>query len=401
MESPSVTIVNSALDFLKLARAAAASAATVLVVDDDPNMRALVRNWLEKSDVETLEATDGVSGLAIVQAALASGTVIDCIILDVMMPGLDGFDVLERLAASPTTASIPVLLLTARAGTDDDILRAMRFGALDYVEKPFSGRVLVAKVLSAAARARHERELRNALAFAEAHAAIDPLTRLFNRQHLDLRLREEAAAAKRHQRPFAVVIVDLDFFKAVNDTFGHLEGDRVLVHVAEVMKSTLREEDCAFRYGGEEFVLVLRNCSASAGMVVAWRLRQALRDRRIRLGTELPRVITFSAGIAAADSANYFDSDMILRRADAALYRAKRAGRDRAEFEESSCARDTLEDVGFSFAASPDSDNVGDGEQTSQITQSAHSRQGAEPPPSAQSAQSAFFAKDDTGKRAS
>lgn len=303
---------------------------TVLVVDDDASVRALVCAWLGRADVHCLEAVDGPSALHLATSCAAT---IDCIVLDVMMPGFDGFELLERLAATPDTAHIPAILLTARAGTDEEVVAALDVGAVDYLEKPFSGRILVAKVLAAAQRTKRERSLRGALAYAETHAAIDPLTGIFNRQHLDQRLREEAAVATRHHMPFSIVLIDLDHFKSINDTFGHPEGDRVLVHVADVMKSALREEDCAFRYGGEEFVLMLRNCNVTAATVVAWRLRQALRDRRIRLGNEVPRIITFSAGIASANEANGFASESLLRRADSALYRAKRGGRDRAEVE--------------------------------------------------------------------
>jgi diguanylate cyclase (GGDEF)-like protein len=158
------------------------------------------------------------------------------------------------------------------------------------------------------------------------------LTHLGNRRHFEARLKEEAAYATRRKQPFSLVLLDLDHFKAINDTFGHEEGDRVLAHFAETLRSILRQEDAAFRYGGEEFVVLLRATGSAAALTAAERLRAALKGLPVELGDpSVEQVITFSAGVAAADDDNAFETATLVTRADAALYRAKRSGRDRVE----------------------------------------------------------------------
>jgi diguanylate cyclase (GGDEF)-like protein len=305
-------------------------ATCVLVVDDDDATRMLVSRWLAKGGITLFEARSGEEALKIAEER---GDELDAVVLDVMMPGLDGFEVCRRLHDLPMTASTPVLLLTAHANDDKQVVLGVEAGAIDHLAKPFSGPVLVAKVKAICARSQRERQLRSKLEFAERHATVDGLTGLFNRRHFDKRLREEMAHAKRHQRPFTVLMIDLDHFKAVNDTFGHAEGDKVLRHVAAAMPKVLREDDMAFRYGGEEFALILRSTTAENAMSVAERLRQLLKSAPIELGAggSAPedKVVTYSGGLASADQTNDFDGEAILVRADAALYTAKRSGRDR------------------------------------------------------------------------
>jgi two-component system cell cycle response regulator len=315
----------------RLSSATIARPGAVLVVDDDDTLRALVVAWLSKSGLACIEARTGEEALERADT-LAEG--LDAIVCDVMMPGIDGFTVLERLKSNPATADIPVVLLTAHANTETEIIRGVEGGAVEHIAKPFSGRVLAAKVMQLIARHRSQRTLEKKLQFAEKYATVDALTGLFNRRHFDVRLREESAHAKRHCRPLALVMLDLDHFKSVNDTFGHADGDRVLRHVGAAIPTLLRTEDAAFRYGGEEFVLLLRDAEAAAAKIVAERLRARLAELPIALGPEggkLQRVITFSGGYAVADAANGFSADDLVLRADKALYRAKGAGRDRIE----------------------------------------------------------------------
>ena len=226
--------------------------------------------WLGKAGLACVEARSGEEAL---EAAKRMADGLDAIVCDVMMPGIDGFTVLERLKADAATARIPVMLLTAHANTEGEIVRGVEGGAVDHLAKPFSGPVLAAKVRALVARGLKERSLQRKLHFAERHATVDGLTGLFNRRHFEVRQREESAHARRHSRPLALVLFDLDHFKSVNDTFGHEEGDRVLQHVGAAVPAVLRAEDSAFRYGGEEFVILLRDCDARSAHVVGERLR--------------------------------------------------------------------------------------------------------------------------------
>lgn len=299
----------------------------VLVVDDDDATRALICKWMNQADLSTLEAASGEEAIKVVRAAPEA---VDAVILDVMMPGLDGYAVLERLQQEEATRTVPVVLLTAHANSDADIVRGVETGAIDHLAKPFSGPVLVAKVRALCERARAERRLRRKLAFAQANATLDALTQLHNRRAFEQRLKQEAAHAKRHRRPLSCAIFDLDHFKSVNDTYGHDAGDRVLVHVADVTRSVLRQEDSAFRFGGEEFVVLLRDTPPQKAALVMQRLQSRLKEQAIDLDGNEKRM-TFSCGIAAAEEGNAFDVGDVLQRADEALYRAKRGGRDRVE----------------------------------------------------------------------
>lgn len=303
----------------------------LLVVDPDPLVRKDVLRHMSNLAMYVHQAETMERAL---EVGLAKADALDCILLDLTAPELDGVEIMKRLREAPDTAEIPVIVVTDGAPSETDLLKILELGAVDTLTKPLSGVLLCAKVRAVCDRSRMQRELRNKLRFALENAAHDPLTGLFNRRFFERRLREESAHARRHRRPFAIVLVDLDYFKLVNDTYGHEDGDRVLRHVAEVIQSSLREDDVACRYGGEEFVVLLRATTGAAARAVANRLRAALAQTPIDLGPKNePRHVTFSAGVAAADERNHFHADDIVARADAALYRAKRGGRNRVEIE--------------------------------------------------------------------
>ncbi len=307
------------------------AAGEILVVDDDEGTRKAVIHHMSNLAMRVAQAGSGAHAI---EVAIEKAATLDCILLDLTMPGSDTWDVLAKLRVDPETASIPVLLLTDGHPSEADLLKMIEQGVSDHLTKPLSGMLLCAKVRLVCERSRGERELKNKLRFALDNAAHDALTGLFNRRYFERRLKEESAHAKRHRRPFAIVMLDLDHFKLVNDTYGHEDGDRVLRHVAEVAQAQLREDDVPCRYGGEEFVLLLRGTTGMAARVVANRLRQNLAAKPIGLGPKgEPRHVTFSAGVASADERNAYNADSVMGRADAALYRAKRAGRNRVETE--------------------------------------------------------------------
>lgn len=298
----------------------------VLLVDDDAEFRSLVCSALTGAQLSCIEAVNGEACLAIVMAA---PNTIDTIVLDVAMDGLSGLEVLARLKSTPDTVDIPVLLMTGSARQDDDVVAGVRMGASDYICKPCAPGVLVAKVQSWCARAQSDRRLRDRLELASKHAMTDPLTGLMNRRSFDTRIVEATAYAQRHAQPFTIVIVDIDHFKKVNDTHGHGVGDQVLVEFASSVQSVLRAEDTAYRFGGEEFVMLLQACDAHCALGVSDRLRNALRNHPFRFDDGSTQVIAFSAGVATAVEG--ISSDLLVKLADSAMYRAKTNGRDRTE----------------------------------------------------------------------
>lgn len=301
-----------------------------MVVDDDETTRLLITRWVAKAGFEVVQAQDGLVAIEQLEADPSQFAVV---VLDVMMPGLDGFEVISRMKADPRTASVPVILLTAHANDEKDVIRGIESGAVYHLEKPFSGPVLIGRIRSLWERRQKEFELEEDLAEAKALATTDPLTGLANRRSFDEQLDRETSFTSRHQQPVALMLLDLDHFKSINDLFGHPAGDAVLSYFADQLRATLRRSDQAYRIGGEEFAVLLRDTDTEQALATAARLRQALADAPVELDGESRR-ITFSAGVAAADSSNAFATARLVERADEALYRAKRGGRDRAEQEQ-------------------------------------------------------------------
>jgi diguanylate cyclase (GGDEF)-like protein len=304
---------------------------SVLVVDDDDASRKLVMRWLASAKLTCVEQP---SGQAALDWLAADPDRIDAVVLDVNMPGLDGFEVVARLKANPATASIQVIMVTAHATREADVTQGMEAGAVDYLAKPFSGPVLVAKVRAACERRRAERGLRAKLQSAEESATTDALTGLMNRRAFDDALARASANASRSSDPLALAMLDLDHFKQINDTYGHPGGDQVLAHFADAVRRVVRGGDLAFRYGGEEFAVILPRCGAEDAARVVSRIQRDLRERPVAFAGKLAVVARFSAGIAAVQASNVYRVDELVARADAALYRAKSAGRDRIEIEE-------------------------------------------------------------------
>jgi two-component system cell cycle response regulator len=301
----------------------------LLVVSPRAELRAMVVR-LVPPQIPVFEA-DGVEQARALLPVLPNGA--DCVILDAKSPE-SAVDVLKELRVALPPPAPPMLVLLDASTPEEGQARVIDAGAADAIAGPVGPGLLAAKIRGLSQRARRERELTWRLERALENATVDPLTGLFNRRQFERRLREESAHARRHRKAFALVVLDLDHFKSINDTYGHEVGDHVLSHVASILKATLREDDTAFRYGGEEFVLLLRSCNARAAKLVTDRVRAELAQRPLSLDGGAARPITFSAGVAAAEDGNEFVTAEIVARADAAMYRAKRGGRNRVEIEE-------------------------------------------------------------------
>ncbi len=290
----------------------------ILLADDSPTVRALAKLELEHAGYEVVEVGDGEEALR-----LARSRPPDVVLLDVEMPNLDGYETVKALKADPLTAHIPVVFLTGRVGADD-VVEALRLGGHDYLRKPPEPAELLARV-AAAVRVK---QLQDALVShgdeLERMSRTDFLTGLNNRRHLEETMRRIGAGARRHGYPIAVLIVDVDHFKQINDTHGHTVGDEVLIATARRVEDSLRTEDVLGRWGGEEFLVILPHTSTEAAGVLAERLRTVVASAPFKTADGDVRV-TVSIGGAAAEQEGEHD---LLRLADAELYRAKDAGRD-------------------------------------------------------------------------
>lgn len=310
----------------------------ILVAEDDAVSRTILRRAVEKLGHECLVAEDGRAAWEI----FCAEPWVDVIISDWMMPEVDGLElcrmVREEERGSRGRAYTYFIFLTA-LGDRDHLLMGLEAGADDYLSKPLDRDELGMRLISAdrvtelhrqLAFQNDELEKLNRMLFEQSRQ--DPLTRLGNR----LRMREDLEAlqsrAERYGHDYAVVLCDVDHFKAYNDSYGHLAGDDVLQRVSAAISSSLRGGDAAYRYGGEEFLIVLPEQTVEAAVTIADRLRQTIEDLAIPHDANPPgNVITISAGVAAFSSSGAPDD--LLKEADTALYTAKKAGRNQVASE--------------------------------------------------------------------
>ncbi len=285
----------------------------ILIVDDSGvNVELLVAVFASEHYVVST-ATDGFEALAKIAAEKP-----DIVLLDVMMPGLDGFEVCRLIKADPTMADIQVIMITALSHVDD-IVRGFEAGADDFVTKPFDGLALMARVRLQLWRKREYEHIRE-------QALVDPLTGAFNRRYFDAHATRLAARCRAASESLAVLMIDVDNLKQVNDAHGHPAGDRVLKHVVGRVTSALRPSDLVARMGGDEFVVVMPETDLDAALQIAERLRGRIGDTPIQ-GV----AVTVSIGVAASRPDVEEELEATLQRADAALYKAKGAGGNRCD----------------------------------------------------------------------
>jgi len=291
--------------------------ATILLVDDERSVRGLVRALLKSQDHAVVEAENGVQALELVRQVQP-----DVILLDIEMPGLDGYGVLAALRARSDLADVPVVFLTGRTTTDDVILGLSR-GAHDYLRKPFDEGELLARVSAALRVKRLQDELRRRNAELDVVSRTDVLTGLHNRRHLEESLRQLTSQARRYGQPFSIVMFDIDRFKGINDEYGHGPGDDVLRTIARRLQGSVRESDVIGRWGGEEFLALLPMTDLDGARTFAERIRAMIDWAEVVIDGVGTVHVTTSAGCAAGT-----DMGELLLRADEALYAAKKAGRN-------------------------------------------------------------------------
>ncbi len=302
---------------------------TILVADDEPINRSLIQRRLERAGYRVLTAQNGREA---VQKARSERP--DLIILDVMMPVMDGLEACQLIKADDAVRDTPVIFLSARDETEVKV-SGLSLGANDYISKPFRAEELLARVYVAmrlkrerdGLRKRAEEAVRRA-EVAQERAMTDALTGLLNRFGLQHILAREFSKARRYNRPLSCLMIDLDYFKAVNDAHGHGVGDTALQQVAIVLTENVRGSDVVFRYGGEEFLVLLPETDLEGAMRLAEKIREAAHSRSFGDG-ERVFPLTLSAGVASLWD-NESGNDMIAR-ADMALYQAKGQGRNRVE----------------------------------------------------------------------
>jgi two-component system cell cycle response regulator len=294
----------------------------ILVVDDHEDNVELLRARLEARGYEVFGANDGFTALEIVQRVIP-----DLILLDVMMPKMDGMEVVRRLKANRDLPFIPVIMQTALDSTENKV-EGLDAGADDYITKPINFAELEAHVKSMLRIKQLQTELNQANEKLKTISLTDGLTGIENRRSLEERLKEVWSHSVRLHEPIALVMCDIDKFKSVNDTYGHLVGDEVLKEFARLLKDEAREIDRVGRYGGEEFLLILPGTVLDAAVTFAERLREKVENHTFAYeGGTLRR--TMSCGVAGSPHPKVKDQEALVRAADDALYVAKETGRNK------------------------------------------------------------------------
>jgi diguanylate cyclase (GGDEF)-like protein len=306
----------------------------VLVADDDPVARVILQHTLRTWGYEVVLAQDGAEAWKVLQQEGAP----KLLIVDWDMPGLNGIELCRRVRACSTEFYRYILMITSR-NDKRDIVCAMEMGADDHLPKPFEdsdlrARLVVAsRILAAQDKLIHARE-----AFRE-RATRDALTGLWNRAQFFELFNAELDRARRNQSALGMLLLDLDRFKSINDTFGHPTGDFVLKELARRLQRNVRSYDFAGRFGGEEFVIALPGCDRSQLRNRAEAIRRLVNREPFRVGRrDISATVSIGAAVVHQDKRSAMD---ILAAADLALYRAKNSGRNRTAF----CERSWDEDI--------------------------------------------------------
>jgi len=297
----------------------------ILVVDDNESNRDLLARRMRSLGYSVVTAPEGVTALEKIERRE-----FDLVLLDVVMPLMSGIEVLKCIRCTYSVTDLPVIMITARDECDD-IVHALENGANDYLTKPLALPVVTARVQTQLMLRRMVGELEKANLKLETLSLHDALTQVANRRSFDEAFAREKRRINRNGRPLTLLILDIDYFKKYNDTYGHKAGDGILCRVAKtIVESLERVSDMAFRYGGEEFVVLLPDCDEYGSAIVAERIRLAIERLAIpHAGSPQEPFLTVSIGTATAVKSSDDQLADLFDQADQMLYRAKAEGRNR------------------------------------------------------------------------
>jgi diguanylate cyclase (GGDEF)-like protein len=299
----------------------------ILIAEDDPVSRKLLEKILIKAGNKVVSVENGQKALE-----LFDDKFFPIVLTDWMMPEMDGLELCRAIRKNTYPGYVFIILLTAK-DSKDDIIRGLGAGADDYLTKPFSHAELIARLNTGKRVLELERSLKDANEEIRILSITDPLTGTYNRGYMTERLPQEIKRARRYSRALSIILCDIDHFKKVNDTYGHLVGDRVLKDFARCIRHSIRQDvDWTARYGGEEFLIVLPETDVNGGSVMAERLKSELSQRVTETqGKKISITASFGVTGFGPDTPDEMISpEAMISKADKYLYQAKREGRNRA-----------------------------------------------------------------------
>lgn len=293
------------------------NALTILVIEDHPDQRDLLAIVLQREGYRVVTAGNGVEAMEKLQKED-----VQIALSDIMMPKMDGFELIKAIRSEPSFKGIYMILITARI-QEGDRIRGLDLGADDYITKPFSFSELLARVRVGSRVVNYQQNL-------EYQTQTDPLTGLFNRRAFERKIAEEYERAKRYNHAVSVLLLDIDNFKHINDTYGHHGGDMALVKISAILRERTRRSDFPARYGGEEFVLILPETDQESALQVANKVHDEIGSQMFGTSTT-PFALTVSIGLSSTTTKPYSDWRQMLEDADQAMYLAKNSGKDRVQ----------------------------------------------------------------------
>jgi diguanylate cyclase (GGDEF)-like protein len=288
----------------------------VLVVDDDPDKSGMLQSAFGLEGYDVHIAKNGREALSAMESFQP-----DLVVTDVMMPEVNGYELAKQIRKNPRTRFVPIILQSSARAEPEDFRRGAEVGALGFITDPTDFGLLLSQ-------ARTLLDFRAYLDTCEDAAFTDHITGLANRRRFERQLEREIARTERYGHPFCLLLVDIDDFKQVNDTYGHDVGDQIIILLSKTLHDGIRSVDLAARIGGDEFAVILTETHMKVGIEIAERLRRTFKAAKVSTVSSETVSTTASIGIVEAPTAAEASSGL-LARADIALYRAKREGRDR------------------------------------------------------------------------
>mgnify|MGYP002639226085 FL=1 len=294
---------------------------SILIVDDDIAIKDSVTEYLKAINYDVKSALNATEALEILNSFKA-----DVVLTDIMMQGMDGLELTRRIKES---YDIDVMVMTGYSA-EYSYENAVQSGASDFIFKPFRFEELDLRIKRVLREADFKKERTKLLKKLEKIAITDALTGLYNSRHFFAQIKAEVNRHMRYSRALSLLILDIDFFKNYNDTWGHLEGDKVLMEIGETVNSCMRSMDTAYRYGGEEFTILLPETKLQKACLVGNRIKDRIRTQIFEPEPGTKASVTVSLGATELVKGEDFRS--FIDRADKAMYKSKDTGRNKLTY---------------------------------------------------------------------